>query len=159
MKTTIFVTVLATSVVALAAAYLPFRGWSWTEEKSSDIVIVRCMKTPSRDNYRGGIRSDIGIEFVLKGRTNLGPAHLSSFYWPRQGEYYLIFSVFDEEVYHATEEFRIIPLGVDFSTNSIVGKPLDEQIRILFERRLWQLNRELEQGQEEKKRLEGGLKK
>jgi hypothetical protein len=40
----------------------------------------------------------------------------------------------------------------------MAGKTLDEQIRVLFKRRLWQVDRDLPALQEEKKRLEEGLK-
>ena len=57
-------------------------------------------------------------------------------------------------VYEALEEYRIIPLGSDFSTNSIAGKPLDEQLQILFRRAL-----EVTKDPAEKVRLEAGIVK
>jgi hypothetical protein len=76
----------------------------------------------------------------------------------RQDENYLIIGHYDSGIYRAHEEYHVIPLGVNFSTNLIAGKPLDEQIQILFKRRLDNLNRQIKEEQEEKQRLEEGLK-
>jgi len=168
-KAITLITLSGAVTFALAVGYFPFRDWNWIKDKSADIAIVRCVKTPKQfvvetngtiSSYKDGmIMSDIEVELVLKGMTNPSSVRLFSLYWPRQGEHYLIFSHFDGGVYSATEEYRIIPLGVDFSTNSVTGKSLDEQIQFLLQYRLNNLNRELERGQEEKKRLEEGLKK
>jgi hypothetical protein len=69
----------------------------------------------------------------------------------------LVFGYYDSGVYQAFEEYRVIPLGVDFSTNSIAGKPLDEQLQILFQHAADNLNREIQKDEEEKQRIEAGL--
>ena len=151
----------------MAIVTQPFSGWDNLTMKSSEIIIARCSKTPNRLNTgKGGavielkdgmIQSDIEVVSVLKGATNLGSAQLSSRYWPRQSELYLIFSTHFEGFYHATESYRVIPLGMDFPTNALAHQSLHEQIRTVFNYRLHQLDRELVQMQEERKRLEEGL--
>ena len=89
----------------------------------------------------------------------MSPSRLLTDHKLWQGENYLIFGHYDGGIYQAFEEYRVIPLGVDFSTNSITGKPLDEQLQILFKQRIENLNREIENDKAEKQRLVEGLKK
>jgi hypothetical protein len=158
---------LCCAMGSMAYVIFPFSGWPWLKAKSRDIIVARCNATPEIEpvgpdgvalNLRGLIKSDIQILSVLKGTTNSGTAQLLSKYWPRQRDCYLIFANYSDGVYQATEEYRIIPLGLNFSTNLIAGKPLDEQIRAVLRYRLDMLGRQIEQAQEEKKRLEEGLK-
>ena len=151
----------------MAYTKFPFSGWPWLQQKSRDIIIGRCGLTADPDavgkdgvalNMRGLINSDIQIVSVLKGTTNSGTARLTSEYWPRQGEYYLVFAHYHDDFYQAVEKYRIVPLGPHFTTNSLSGKSLNQQIRALLQHRLDMLNCEMQQAQEEKARLEEGLK-
>ena len=160
---------LAAAGTAVAVWTLPFSNWNSLKARSPDTVIARCTKTPTTVEFRGkivpldgphGLRnSDIDIMWVLRGRTNLGPARLSSFYRPRQDEKYLIFSTYTGDgAYDATETYRIVALGTDFPTNILAGRSFDEQIRAVLQYRVDMLKREMEEAQEEKNRLEEGLK-
>jgi hypothetical protein len=175
LKLTVFL--VATS--ALAVVTMPFPGWEQLTKKSPDIIIARCEKTPElfevqdngvvRETVGGLIESDIKVISVLKGETHqgampleqprLGSARLSSWYRPRQSEYYLIFSICYSGEYQAFEKYKMIPLGLDFSTNVLSGKTLDEQIQTLLQKRLDDLNRQMKVEQEEKARLESAFKK
>lgn len=150
--------VLFLAMRAPAPIVASFKGWDWLKATSSDVIVARCVRTPS-ESYRDGVQAEMAIVCVLKGTNGATPGVVRSFYWPRQGEHYLIFADYHDGSYQALEEYRFVPLGVQFLTNSVVGKPFDDQIQLLFKNRLDQLNRELEQGQEEKKRLEEGLKR
>ncbi len=142
----------------------PFDSWRSLTDRSPNIIIARCTATPDPlsgkknevllDIQDGVIDSEIVVIHALKGRTNLGPSRLVSQYWPRQGENYLIFSDYETGAYNAIETYRILPLGTVFLTNSLVGSSLDEQIRNLLQRRLRNLNREIEDRLKEKTRLE-----
>lgn len=161
-------TLAVAASTAIAVVVQPFSSWESLIRRSPDIVIARCNMTPARAivqkdgtvlEFRDGlIPSDIEVILALKGRTNLGPAILDSQFLPRQGEQYLIFSIFHDGLYQAVEPFRVIPLSLSFPTNMMAGKSFNEQIRALLQYRLNMLNREMEQAQEEKKRLEEGLK-
>lgn len=154
---------------AIAAVTQPFTTWDNLTNKSTDIVIVRCARTPQRLNVQsdgvvveikdGLISSEIQVVAVLKGRTNLGPAVLVSRYWPRQSDQYLVFSYYQDGSFMAVERYRVVPLGIDFPTNVITGKSMEEQIQAMLRYRLDQLNHELEEQQAEKNRLEQGLKR
>ena len=132
-------------------------------------MLARCSKTPDpsapnkdgslTDIKNGLIDSEMEISLVLKGTTNQGRIIVRSQYWPRQGENYLIFSHFFAGVYQGFETYRVVPLGLYFPTNILTGKPLDEQVKIALQYRLDMLNREMQKEQEEKQRLEQGLKK
>ena len=155
--------VLALSLVIVNVAFgiklLPFPGWNSVKQKSPNIIIARCLKTASgpETDISGLIESDVQIVSVLKGRTNLGLARLTSTYWPRQGEQYLIFSIFHDEVYQASESYRIVPLGTYLPPDLFSDKTLDAQIQTLFRRRLDNLNRQMKEEQVEKLRLEEEL--
>jgi len=113
-------------------------------------------RTIMRTMHNGMIGSDMEILMVLKGTTNSGTARVHSLYWPRQGEHYLVFANYNDEtkVYGATDQYRVVPLGMGFPTNDLFGRELDEQIRYTLEWRLNNLNRDLEKMLEEKNRLE-----
>jgi hypothetical protein len=109
------------------------------------------------------IWSDIEVVSVLKGDTKPGVARMVSQHAPRQGERFLMFSTYQSNefyrAYDATETYRVVPLGRNFLTGELTGKPLDEQIQFVLRHRLEELSRELQDGAEEKKRLEEALKK
>jgi hypothetical protein len=165
MKTTlIVVAILLVTISIVARVIAPFPGWHRLIEKSPDIIIARCGKpTPPPPGVLtlNATKSDSDIEVVsvLKGTNNVSASRLLTDHVLWRDENYLIFGYYDSGIYQAFEEYRVIPLGVNFSTNSISGKPLDEQLQILFKRRLDNLNRQMKDEQEEKQRLEEGLKK
>jgi hypothetical protein len=160
--------IVLTALLVLASGVLaqpehPFSGWDNVKKHSPDIIIARCVKTvddpsPSK-HFRSVIFSDIEVLSSLKGRTNLGPARLGSLTWPRQGEKYLIFSLYTDGQYYAVEKYRVVPLGTYLPPDLLTGKTLDENIQILFQWRLDNLNRQMKEEQEEKQRLEEELKK
>ena len=169
MKAKIIVLVIATAgFTAAAFLTMPFPGWDILTQKSQDIIIARCSSTPAQLNVKtngiwidqdGLIESEIQVVSVLKGATTSNPARLSSQYWPRAGEHYLIFAHYHDGFYQALETYRIIPLGAYFSTNTIAGKPLTQQLQILFKRRIRELSREIQRDEAEKQRLNEGLQK
>lgn len=154
---------------AFATRYLPFTDWDDVKRNSPDVIVARCIKTPNpydvpkgepfREVRSGLLDSDIEVVMVIKGDTKPGVARVNSRFSPRQGEHYLIFSHFHDNFYLSAEEYRIVPLGLNFPTNIVTGKSLDEQVQSVFRYRLSQLNRQLEQLQEEKTRLEAGIGK
>ena len=163
---------MAISIIAiLNTGFLTkqFSGLDSLIQSSSDIIIARCVATPDPYNMatkdgtkidlKGLINSDVEITSILKGATNSGLVRMTSEYWPRQGEYYLIFSNYRDEFYQALEKYRIVPLGPNCSTNSLIGKSLDEQLQILFKHRVDDLNLEIQSDEAEKQRLEEGLNK
>lgn len=81
----------------------------------------------------------------------------------REGDWYVIVGPHETGretgVYQAFEEYRVVPLGKDFSTNSIAGKPLDEQLQILYKRGIDVSNQEIHKAEEEKARLETAIRK
>lgn len=144
-----------------------FAGWPALEGKSHDIIIARCSATPDLSpvgtngvaiDRRGLIYSEIQIVAVLKGTNNFGTGQLVSSYWPRQGEYYLIFSDYRFGSYLAYEAYRIVPIGMSFSTDELKSGILDYEITTLLRRRLDKLNRQMSIELDEKHRLEEGLK-
>jgi hypothetical protein len=147
------------TLTAIGTTILPFQGWEWLKGNSPDIIIARCTRIPRPGTMMNGVSADIEVLSVLKGTNGPGPATLDSVYWPRQGEDYLIFGNYHAGHCQAIEDYRFVPLGANFSLDRIAGKPLGEQLQIMFKFRLWYLGRELEQGQQEKKRLEEGVER
>jgi len=136
-----------------------FQGWNNLSQNSPDIIIAQCDHTPATGMNDGLVDSPVQVLTVLKGVTNLGPARLISQYWPRQGEQYLIFALYHDGVYQANEGYNVVPLGLFRPLDLSTGKTLDEKIKILLQRSLDNLNRQMKAEQEEKQRLEEGLKK
>jgi hypothetical protein len=169
---TIILLLLASVVCGLATIEKLFNGWEYVM-KSPDILIVQCTKTPDPlydTSVRAGdglVISQVEIESVLKGTTNSTMTtegrvsrseRLVSDFVPRQGEHYLIFAQYFQGNYQAAESYRIVPLGINFSTNMLAGESLDDKIQTLFKYRLSHLDQELKQMQEERKRLEEGIR-
>lgn len=148
----------------MARIVVPFQGWGRLKDSSPYIIVVQCGRptapTPN-ESIIGGTKSDAEINVVafLKGTNSLNFARLQTDRQLWQGEYYLVFGYYEGGIYKAYEEYRAIHLGSDFTTNLISGKSLDEQLQILFKHSLFNLNRQMKQEQEEKQRLEEGIKK
>lgn len=149
-------------------AVVPFNGWDALVAKSPQIIVAKCLKAPVETLYRGNgvaevtrdgiVPSEIEVIVRLKGITNRGPVRAYCKVPLRRGEDYLIFAHYFN-AYYAAEEYCVVPLGSDFSTDILAGKQLDAQIQILLQFRLNHLNREMENLQQEKMRLEAGLKR
>lgn len=143
----------------MARVIIPFEGWDWLKQTSSNIVIAHCIKpTPSAPGVLviGAPKSDFGIEVVsvIKGKNFTSAARLWTDHELLEGQNYLLFGFYDSGIYKAYEPYRIVPLGLQFSTNMLAGKTLDEQIQMLLQRRLNDLNRQMKAEQGEKARLE-----
>lgn len=157
-------------IVTAAIAYRiqPFESWEKVKQGASEITIVRCLETPHRLNrdengvfveFTGLFDSKMEVVFFLKGDIKEKKLILRSEFWPRQGEDYLVFGHFARGILHAYDKYKIIPLGVDFQTNMISGKVMDEQIKTILDFRLANLNGQIGEMQEEKKLLEQETKK
>lgn len=160
---------MVTTCTAFAILSDNFKTWEHMTEYSADIVIARCVQTPEISTPGNTpnlvVRTDDVIESnaeiitVLKGKTKLGLSRLASWYSTHQGEYYLVFANYRDGFYQAIENYRVIPIGTQFSTNDLTGKTLDNQIRMLLKLRLDNLNKQIREEQAEKKRLEEAFKK
>ena len=157
----ILLTFLMTAVMATAGMVSLFSSWDETKNTSHDIVIVSCgkpiiTKLPPHTYITGvpKVDSEVQIILVLKGTNRLGLARLQTDHELRQGENYLVFGNFRDRLYTSREEFRIVPLGEARSTNYLSGKPLDEQIKLLFQEASFNLDREIKKDQEQKQQLE-----
>ena len=166
MKTKIIIVAASLITVGVMARIIaPFHGWGDLTETSPNVIVVKCGKpTPPNPDVivMNGTKSDAEIQIVsvLKGTNDLSSARLldktMNF---DKGKIISVFGYFDNGICKAYEEYRIVPLGDNFSTNSIAGKPLDEQIQIMFQRAVNKLDREIQTDEAEKGRLETGLKK
>jgi hypothetical protein len=133
-------------------------------EKAQNILIVQCAAPRQFGASDGNVATDINVISVLKGDAKPGPSRLLVKYWPKQDEVLLIFSedfVRNNEYYSgydARGEERIVPIPSILITNYIAGKPLKEQVKLIYTMRLHDVNLELKKVQTEKKRLEDALK-
>ena len=126
----IVLTVLLITVSIMARIIVPFPGWDRLKTEAPNIIIARCGKpTPPTPDViiMNAPTSDSAIEVVsvLKGINNASSSRLLTDHGLRQDENYLIIGHYDSGIYRAHEEYHVIPLGVNFSTNLIAGKPLD----------------------------------
>lgn len=161
---------IAIGLAANAVAYttLDFPGWTRLIQNSAEIIVVRCVETTSPNpkekdavehNLRGLVDSDIEIVSTLKGALNSKTTRLRSEYRPFQNEYYLIFVRSNDGICEAFEPYRIVPLGLSFAPNDLNSKTLNEQVLMLLQRRLNDLNRQMDEEQQEKERLEQAVQK
>jgi len=155
---------LSVLLVFCAAAYVvvPFPGWDRLAMESEYIALVRCGNPTvlPPNAYRAGPNSDSDIQiiFTLKGTNDLDVCRLITDHDLYPGERYLVFGNLGKNILHAFEEYRITQVDHLFTTNLIAGKPLNEQIQIILERRLFDLNREAKLNEEELQRLNEALK-
>lgn len=164
MKSKIIITLVSLiTVTALARVLAPFKGWTALENESPYIVIARCgERTPPVPGVItiNATKSDSAVEVVsvLKGAHDAVASRLLTDHDLQRDENYLIFGHCDGGICQAYEDYRVIPLGANFHTNTIADKTLDEQLQILFRRRVDNLSRQMKSEQEEMQRLEEGLK-
>jgi hypothetical protein len=162
MKSKLLISLIFLICIAAAARMVSvFSSWDSVEWTSKDILVVVCGKPvevnmPPNSIVTGGPKSDSEVQVisVLKGTNGLGSARLKTDHDLHQGEHYLVFGNFDGRVCTSLEEYKVIPIGKLFSTNSIAGKSLEEQLKILFRHAVFELNREIEQDQAQKAELE-----
>jgi hypothetical protein len=157
----IIITVLLTVISVFARIITPFRGWNWVKEHSSYIIvaIAKNPTPPTPGQYvENAPNSDSSISVLsfLKGTNGLGYSRLLTDHELRKGEAYLIFGDFDNGIYRAYEDYRVVPLGITFKQDMIAGKPLNEQIQVLFQLGEDYLKADIAKKQAEKDRLETG---
>ncbi len=166
MKTKLIaILIISTATIAIAIMTTPFQGWDWTVNESKDIIIARCSETPQQTVHDKLVKVQIKVTAILKGTNSLGPAFLYTEFPLRQNEDYLLLADLDFGSYYAVETYRVIPLGLSlddmptesFDTVSIAGKPLDEQLQILYKRSIGVLDRQIKEDQEKKALLEQAI--
>jgi hypothetical protein len=160
---------LLLATCAFARLVNRFTNWNDLIQRSPDVVIARCTSTLGTSKLEkpfvivdGLIPSEIEVLLVLKGNTTLSSAHMLSTYWPHPGEKFLLIGTYEKDSfftgYGANEAYQIVPLKRDFQTNMLGGQTLEEKINWVLQSRLRDLNEELAKDNEEKTRLEQGLK-
>jgi hypothetical protein len=150
-----------------AVPIAPFPGWNALTDAASEIAIVQCERTSDPfhqkvngmriDMQDGLIPSSVEIVSVLKGSTNSSPTNLISQYWPRQGEYYLVFGDLSGANYQAIETYRIVPLGMGMPR--LTGTNTIDKVHSILRFRLKSLKREMDEREQEKNRLEEAFPK
>jgi len=111
-------------------------------------------------NILNGPRFDFNVSVlsVLKGTNGVRHASLQTDHELRPRQAYLVFASYNNGIYKAYEEFKVVPLGITFKQEMIAGKPLHEQLQILFRLAVDNLNSEIAKKQAEKERLEVALR-
>ena len=140
-----------------------FRSWDDLKSMSSYIAVIECGNpTPPNPHFKiaNATKSDSAIQtvFILKGTNNVSPTRLLTDRELCSGKRYLVFGYCNGEVCCAYEDYKVIPLKTYFSTDLLAGKTMDEQIRFLLQIRLDNLKREIQRNEEEKRRLEEGIR-
>jgi hypothetical protein len=144
LKTIVWFSMLGFVVSTMAYMEISFPGWDVLIGESSDIIIAKCKVTPDpykldqhghSVDFKGLINSNIEIVSILKGVTNsvtgdFRAARLLSTYWPRQGEYYLIFQLLTMEIirplnpigsFHSVLDLMSVVYPVKRSTSRFTG--------------------------------------
>jgi hypothetical protein len=163
MKTKITIAILLLTVSVMARLPFNFVGWDRLKAESPEIIVADPGDpTPPTTGllFENGPRFDFSITVlsVLKGTNGVRHARLLADHELRTREACLVFGSYDKGIYKADGDFRVVPLGMTFKQEMIAGKPLDEQIHILFQLAIDNLNMETAKEQAEIKRLETGMK-
>jgi hypothetical protein len=182
-KHIVMLTLVAAVIAVTATPVIPFTNWNDIIEQSPDIIIAKRTEQPLitlPTNGMGaisvsdaGLPNPIEVVAVLKGDTKPGPAQLWLPYsfrlgeLPHRGDMFLVFARGHSNTptnlsYQAIENYRIVFVAPDFYfgawTNLLAGKPLKAQVRKILEYRLSSLDEEMQRLQNEKKRVEDGVK-
>jgi hypothetical protein len=168
-KTAFISSTLLAAFTASALLLGVFENYDFVEEHSSDIFVASCITNPPTV-FGSGTRTDdlnvynVEITASIKGTNHLGLASLKTLHWLNAGDSYLVFAQFRDGEYKAFEDFRVIPLGREFFsvgeiTNSIAGKPENEQLQILFRRADDHLRREIERDEKQKQQLQTAIQR
>jgi len=164
MQSKITVAILLLTVSVMARLPSNFFGWDRLKAESPEIIIADPGDpTPPTTKvvFENGPRFDFSVSVlsVLKGTNGVRHARLLADHELRTREAYLVFGNYENGIYKAHGDFSVVPLGMTFRQEMIAGKPLDEQIHILFQLAIDNLNSEIAKRQAEKERLETGLQK
>jgi hypothetical protein len=165
MKSKITTAILLLTTISLLARFVsPFFGWERLKAESPEIVVADTGEpTPPTPGFavEDGPRYDFNITVLstLKGTNGVRHARLQTDCDLRPRKAYLFFGSYKNGIYKAYEDFKVVPLGITYKQEMIAGKPLDEQIHILFQLAIDNLNSEIANKEAEKKRLETGLQK
>jgi len=165
MKAKITIVILLLTIISVTAR-LPrvFPGWGRLQAESPEIIIADPeAPTPPTTTmfFINGPSFDFSITVlsVLKGTNGVRHARLLADHELRPRDAYLVFATCHDGIYIANENFSVVPLGRTYQEEMIAGKPLDEQIHILFKLAVDNLNKEIANKMAEKERLETGLPK
>ena len=95
----------------------------------------------------------------MKGTNHIASTRLLTDYPLVRDRYYLVFGSYYGGTLYSYGPSAVVPLGNWFTTNSIAGKGMDDQISILLTQGLDNVNGEIQRDLEDKKHLEDGLKR
>ena len=130
-----------------------FATWKQLQGYSPDIIVAHCgnpaLMTGTVVNGTA-FDSNIRVLLVLKGENGTNSVRLLTDHKLEPGNNYLAFGYYKDGLFEAYEACRVIPLGVNFSTDTIAGKPLEDQLQILFKRGVDVLNQEIQSDMAEK---------
>lgn len=164
MKTKV-ICIFTLLIAAVATARLApvFPGWDRLKQICPDIFVARCGESASPGQYMEAVNaytsdSRVNIISVLKGTNSVAAGRLQTDYDLVQNDYYLVFGHHDGGFFTSYGPSGVIPLGRWFTTNSIAGKSMDEQIQVLLKQSLDTMNWEIQRDQQVKQRLEAALK-
>lgn len=132
---------LLIAISCLARLTASFSNWNRLVTQSPSIMIARCgdpVKLPPGEYYGNLMNPPVNIKtvFFLKGTNSSNAEILMTDHSLLSGYLYLVIGYYDSGTYRAFEDYRVIPLGRNFDTKTISGKPLNEQLQILFQHRI-----------------------
>ncbi len=164
IKIMLALTMALLAVGATARVIGTFQDWSRLEEMSSDIVIVYGGNpTPPNPSILIGNppRSDSQVDIlsVLKGTNNPNSSRLLTDHDLTKGQRYLVFGYYESDGYEAFENYRVIPLDTTFQLDSLKGKNFNEKLQVLLQSGVDCMNRKIQKDEEERDRLQQGIRK
>jgi len=154
-------------VAAAEARAVPITLFMDTEtylERAKEIIVARCIEAPEDDGVSavdGLFPVTVDVVANLKGNRELVHLKVGTIYPMRQGKTYLLTNTGGEAFgtnFLSLGELTVVPIPERFDLETLQGKPLKEQVELIFARNLYEVERALEPLQAKERMLRQALK-
>ena len=140
----------------------PFPGVDLYVEHGKDIVIADCVSLGTNLNAHGVHSVEVRIIETLKGDKPPGKLTIGTIYTMTPGKRYLLYSMGGSGNgidFFAFPELSVVEISGSFDLKRLDGKPVTEQVSLLFADRLAHVALSLRELEEEKASLGKATKK
>ncbi|MBM3301518.1 MAG: hypothetical protein FJY85_16400 [Deltaproteobacteria bacterium] len=154
--------VLADSLSAYAVKMTLFVDTDTFIARAKDIIVAECVSVKqSKESEDGLCPVKVRILRVLKGNKQPGGSTIATIYPMKPGTVYLLSSL--GGFAHGTDflaipELSVVPLPRGFPLEQLDQKPLKAQVQLIFSRRVYEIEQELDPLMKERELLKRGLK-
>ena len=159
-----FVLLLGCGILSWAFIRPPFTDLKRFVERHHDIVIADCVSIPPGfvivdgkkvfEEYRGIYPFDVRIVRTLKGNLSPGNQRIRTSFTMTPSKRYILSNLSHDADFQALAELSVVEVSDHFDLSQLGGKPVKEQVALLFSDRLAMLRSTLPKLEAEKPLLE-----